>query len=125
MFEITIFDTVYPFKFGIGFVRDINKRVQKTMEDTNKKQDMGLQYAIAGLMDEDPLELVDILMTANKTETPRITSAKLESYLEDESTDMSALCAEVLDFLRRNNATKKMANAVVEMVEAQRAKQEQ
>lgn len=125
MFEINIFDTVYPFKFGIGFVRDINKRVLKNVEDTNKKQEMGLQYAIAGLMDEDPIELIDILLTANKTETPRVTTAKLEAYLEDASTDIGALCAEILDFLRQNNATKKMANAVVEMVDAQRAKQNQ
>lgn len=120
MFELTIFDTVYSFKFGIGFVREINKRVLKDVEDTNKKQEMGLQFAIAGLIDEDPVELVDILELANKTEKNRITRAKLEAFVEDPETDISAVCATVLDFLRQNNATKKIANAVVEMVEAQK-----
>ena len=125
MFEITISDNVYGFKFGIGFVREINKRFYKTADDTNKKQEMGLQYAVAGLMDEDPIELIDILLLANKTENPRITPAKLEAYLEDENTDISALCAEILDFFKRSNATKKMTNAVMEMVEAERAKMNQ
>lgn len=125
MFELTIDGNVYSFKFGIGFVRDINKRVLKPIEDTNKKQEMGLQYAVAGLMDEDPIELVDILLTANKTENPRITAAKLEAYLEDEDTDISALCKDVLDFFKRSNATKSVANAVAEMVEKQRASQNQ
>lgn len=125
MFELTINDAVYQFKFGIGFVRDINKRVQKDVEDTNKKQELGLQFAVAGLIDEDPVDLVDILELANKTENPRIPRAKLEAYIEDNNTDISALCAEVLDFLRQNNATKKTANAVVAMVEAEREKANQ
>ena len=125
MFELTIGDSVYSFKFGIGFVRDINKRVLKSVEDTNKKQELGLQYAVAGLIDEDPIELVDILLTANKTENPRITAAKLESYLEDESTDMSALCNSVLDFFARSNATKKVTNSVLEMVAKQTENQNQ
>lgn len=125
MFELTIGGNIYSFKFGIGFVRDINKRVLKDVDGTNKKQELGLQYAVAGLIDEDPLEVVDILLTANKTENPRITAAKLESYLEDESTDMSALCNEVLDFFKRSNATKKMTNSVLEMVAKQTENQNQ
>ena len=125
MFELNINGTVYSFKFGIGFVREINKRVLKPVEDTNKKQELGLQYAVAGLIDEDHIELIDILDIANKTEKPRIYRGALDAYMEDESTDIGALCAEVLGFFKENNATKKTANAVVEMVEAQKAQANQ
>lgn len=124
MFELTIDNDIYSFKFGIGFVRDINKRVVTPVDGTNKKQELGLQYAVAGLIDEDPLEVVDILLTANKTENPRITAAKLEAYIEDESTDFSAMCKNILDFFKRGNATKKLTASIVEMVEREKAKQE-
>lgn len=122
MFELTINDVVYQFKFGIGFVRDINKRVTKDIEGTSAKQELGLQYAIAGIIDEDAVALVDVLDMANKTEKPRVTRQKLESYIEDEDTDIEALCKEIMDFLSKANATKKVAKALVEMVEAEKAK---
>ena len=123
MFELTIKDTVYQFKFGLGFTREVNKQVRKPMEGMpDEKQDVGLQFAVASLIDEDPCALVDILDVANKTEKPRVTRALLDEYIEDESTDIDALFKDVLDFLCRANATKKTAQAVLEMVEAEKAK---
>lgn len=124
MFELTINDVVYQFKFGMGFMREINKRVTKPIEGTNKQQEMGLQYAVAGLIDEDPAELVEVLAIANKTENRRISRNALDAYIEDEDTDVSAVCAEVLDFLSKANATKKIAVAVMEAVENEKRKQE-
>ena len=124
MFELTINDVVYQFKFGLGFVREINKKVSKT-DGNNAKQELGLQYAVAGLIDEDPLALVDILDLANKTEKPRVTRNLLDAYIEDEDTDLSALFADVLDFFGKSNATRKMTEAVKTMVEAEKAKQKQ
>lgn len=123
MLEITINETVYQFKFGLGFMREINKTKSKPIEGMpGEKQDVGLQFAVASLIDEDPMALVDILDLANKTEKPRVTRALLDGYIEDESTDIEALFKEVLDFLCRANATKKTALAVLEMVEAEKAK---
>ena len=124
MFELTINDVVYQFKFGLGFVREINKKVSKT-DGNNAKQELGLQYAVAGLIDEDPLALVDILDLANKTEKPRVTRNLLDAYIEDENTDISALFADVLGFFEKSNATKKIVAAVQEMVAAEKAKQDQ
>ena len=125
MFELTINEQVYQFKFGLGFMREINKQKSKPIEGMpNEKQDVGLQFAIASLIDEDPIALVDILDIANKTEKPRVTRALLDSYIEDENTDIDALFKELLDFLCRANATKKAAKAVMDMVEAERAKAE-
>lgn len=123
MLELTIKDKVYGFKFGLGFVREINKTMSKPIEGvTNGKQDVGLQFAIAAILDEDPVGLVDVLDVANKTESPRVTKKLLDEYIEDESTDLEALFAEVLDFLKSANATKKVTAAVLEMVEEAKAK---
>lgn len=123
MFELTINGTVYQFKFGLGFMREINKQISKPIDGMpDQKQEVGLQFAVASLIDEDPVALVDILDVANKTEKPRVTRAALDSYIEDESTDIEALFREVLDFLSRANATRKTTLAVMEMVEKERAK---
>lgn len=126
MFELTINDQVYQFKFGLGFMREINKQVRKPIEGMpGEMQDVGLQFAVASLIDEDPVALVDVLDIANKTEKPRVTKAALDAYIEDESTDIDALFKEVLDFLCKANATKKIALAVMNMVEAEKAKANQ
>jgi ActR/RegA family two-component response regulator len=125
MFELTINESIYQFKFGMGFMREINKTVTKPIDGINKQQEMGLQYAVAGLIDEDPAALVDVLLIANKTEKNRVTKNALDAYIENEETDVSAVCAEVLDFLSKANATKKVTVAVMEAVENEKQKQAQ
>lgn len=120
MFELTINGEVYQFRFGIGFVRDINKQKKRAVEGMDEKQDCGLQFAVASLIDEDPIGLIDILELANKTEKPRVTRSLLDSYIDDETTDLEALFAEVLDFFKNSNATKKTTLAVMELIEEQK-----
>lgn len=122
MFELTINNMVYKFRFGMGFVRDIDKTEKLTGED-GKEHNAGLQYAVAALMDEDVIKLVDILDIANKTEKPRITRNELDRYIEDENTDITRLCEELLDFFKHGNATKKKTEAVIALVEAEKQKQ--
>jgi hypothetical protein len=124
MFELTIRDKVYQFRFGMGFVREIEKTRQQKA-DNGITQNVGLQYAIAALIDEDPIEVVNILEIANKTEKDRVTKPLLDEYIEDENTDVDALFAEVLDFLKKANATKKTAAELVEMFEKRNQQNEQ
>lgn len=125
MFELTIDGKVYPFKFGVGFVREIDKKVSKAIDGLpDKKQNMGLQFAVAAVIDKDPVELVNILDLANKTEKPRVTRDQLDSYIDDESTDFDQLCEEVLDFLKSSNATRKTTLAVLKEVEKAKTAQE-
>ena len=121
MFEITIKDTVYQFKFGLGFVREIDKTQQQKL-DNGAVQNMGLQYAVASIIDEDPIALVDILEIANKTEKPRVSRAMLDEYIEDENTDLDKLFKDVLDFFERSNSTKKKTAQILELVEKEKAK---
>lgn len=124
MFELTIKDTVYSFKFGMGFLRDINKMLGKPMDGIpNEKQNVGLQYKIGGIIDGDVEALVDVLDIANKTQDPRISRKLLDEYIDDENTDIDRLFEDVLDFLKRTNATKKTTMQLLEMVEREKAKQ--
>jgi len=119
MMELEIKGKVYQFNFGMGFLREINKTVNAPMNGLNAKKNMGLKYMVAGLMDGEPDTLVEVLEAANKGQSPRVTRDLLDTYIDDENTDLDALFAEVLDFLKRTNATKKAVADLEKMMEDQ------
>lgn len=122
MLEFNINEKVYGFKFGLGFVREINKKMTKPMEGVpGQVQEVGLQYYIGCMFDEDPVALAEVLEIANKTESPRITKKEIDAFIEDENTDIDDVFKQVRDFLEVANATKKQYKALLEMVEAQKA----
>lgn len=122
MFELTINEVVYPFHFGMGFMREINKKVGTPVEGLQDvKKNIGLQYMVAGVIDGDVEALVDILDVANKAQNPRVTRSLLDSYIDNTETDVDALFDEVLDFLKHANATKKTVATILEAVERQKA----
>lgn len=124
MFELTINNEVYQFNFGMGFLREINKDVGAPVEGLpGVKKNIGLSYHVAGVIDGDLESLVKVLDTANKNLKPRVSAAMLDAYIDDPDTDVEKLCAEVLDFLRNANATKKTVTGIMESIEAQKAKQ--
>ena len=57
---------------------------------------------MAGIMDGDLEQLEEVLDTANKDMNPRVTKPLLDTYIEEESTDIDSLFDEVLDFLEKN-----------------------
>lgn len=123
MFELTINDVVYQFQFGMGFLREINKLVGRPVDGIpDAKQNIGLQYKVAGIIDGDLEALVDVLDIANKNQKPRVTRTLLDSYIDDENTDVDRLLADVLDFLSKTNATKKITVALMDAAEKERAK---
>ncbi len=122
MLEFTINGKVYGFKFGLGFVREINKKMTKPMEGVpGEVQEVGLQYYIGCMFDEDVVALAEVLDVANKTESPRITKKEIDAFIEDENTDIDDVFKQVRDFLEVANATKKTYKQLLEMVEAQKA----
>lgn len=123
MFELTINEKVYQFNFGFGFMREIDPKITKKIEDVNGKvQNMGLQFAIAGILDGDVNELAEVLEAANKGYEPRITRKEIEEFIENSNTDLDKLLADVLDFLRTANCTKKTVAKLEEMLEEEKAK---
>ena len=121
--ELTINNTVFKFRFGMGFLREINKRVTVPVDGLkNVKQNIGLRYYISGILDNDVESLVEVLDIANKTESPRLTKAALDSYIESDDTDVDELFWQVIDFLKSANATRKTTGIMLETLEAQRKK---
>ena len=108
----------------MGFLREINKRVEVTFdEDTGAKRNIGLYYTIIDLMDGVLETLEDVLLAANQSEHPRLQRTALDAYLEDENTDVDQLFADVLDFFERANCTKNTLTKVREFVEKRQAEQ--
>lgn len=125
MMELTINGEVYQFCFGMGFLREINKRVSVPVDKIpDVKRNIGLSYLISGVIDRDPEDLVSLLEAANKSLTPRVTRQLLDSYIDDPETDIDALFEQVIDFLKSANATKKTTLDLLEEVKRQKAKRE-
>lgn len=117
MFELTISGEVYQFNFGMGFLRKINKKVNQPVDglkDVNK--DIGLGYTVLLLIDRDVEALVDVLLASNEG-TKRVTQKMLDDYIDNEVEDIERLFVEVLDFLKRANATKKRTIELMEEAE--------
>lgn len=125
MFELTINDKVYSFNFGIGFLKDIDPTITKPIDGIKgKAQNMGLQYAIGGVMDCNVIDIADVLVRANKGYDPRITLKEVEAWLDDPETDIEELSEKLLDFFKSANATKKLTLNLIEAVEKEKAKAE-
>lgn len=126
MMELTINGQVYQFNFGMGFLREANKTVSEKINNaTDKKKDVGATYMIAGIIDGDPEDLVNALDLANKGQSPRVTRALLDSYIEDPDTDIDQLFEDTLVFLERANATKKIVERLKKRIEEAKAQQNQ
>ena len=126
MFELTINGQVYEFNFGMGFMREVNKRIGRPVDGLpNVKKNVGLQWLIGGVIDGDVEELVELLDTANKGQNPRVTKALLDSYIDNECEDIDKLFDDVLGFLKTANATKKTTEMLLAEVEKQKANQTQ
>ena len=124
MFELTINDTTYQFNFGMGFMREIDPTVTKPIDDVKGKvQNMGLQFAVAGIIDNDVATLSDVLVRANKGFTPRVTQKEIDSFIEDENTDIDKLFDDVLGFLKTANVTKKTTLTLLETIEKEKEKE--
>lgn len=107
MFEITINNTTYQFNFGIGFVREIDKTMQRPVDGMpDVKENIGLSIKIGQVIGRDVIALVDVLELANKGKEPRVTTQILEDYIDDPNTDIDKLFEDVIDFFRNANATK-------------------
>lgn len=123
MFELTIKDKVYGFKFGMGFLRKLNATLKQPVEGLkNAEENIGLRFKLAYVMEGDLEALVDVLLAANAGQEPRATREILDEYIE-ECPDIDALFEDVLDFLRNANVTKKAMAKLDEAAAEQKKKQ--
>lgn len=124
MMELTINGQVYEFNFGMGFLREVNKKATAQVDGVKgAERNLGLRMAVAGIVDGDVETLVDVLDLANKGRDPRATKTVLDSYIDDPDTDIDKLFEDVMDFLKKTNATRKTTVAFLEEVEEQKQNQ--
>lgn len=119
-FEIEMNGTMYAFNFGMGFLKAINSRATEKVPNSNYSVNVGAKYLMAQVMSDDVEALFDVLMTANKGENPRLTTKELESYIEDEATDIEALFKQVVDFFGKANATKMIYKELQSLTEMEK-----
>ena len=117
MMELQIKGQVYQFKFGFGFMREIDKQ-QIVKAPNGTQQNIGFQMVVGGILDGDAQALEDVLLLANKGQEPRLTADVLEEYIEDEETDVDALFDGVIDFLKKSNVSKKKTLNLLKQAEA-------
>lgn len=118
MFELTINGEVYQFKFGIGFVREMNRAAQIPVPGIpGASQEVGFALVVTKILDGDVVALADALEIANKGFKPRATRTLIEGYIDDESTDIDELFSTVTDFLEKANATKQITKKMREALE--------
>jgi len=123
MFEIEMNGTVYKFKFGMGFLRTVEEKAKVPVEGMPGQQvNAGLQMLIGHMLQYDTDELAELLYLANQGFEPRVTRKTIDAYIDDEDTDIDALFEQVMDFLKRSNATKKKVTEFLAQAEKNQTK---
>lgn len=112
MFELTINGEVYQFKFGMRFVREMNKRVTRKIEGLEDEEQIGLSMYIARVLDQNLDALYDVLFEANAGQTPRLKQPAFDEWIEDENTDIEEVFKQVQGFFEKSNCTKIMYSRV-------------
>ena len=118
MFELVMKDVAYPLNFGMGFVRKIDKRINIPVDGLpGVKKDIGLNYAIMSILNNDVVVLANVIDLANEGQTPRLTPRAIDEFLEDESTNIDEVFEKVIGFFKSANCTHKAAIQVLNALE--------
>ena len=111
--QLTINDKDYTFKFGLRFVRELDKQI--TTNENGIEFGVGTAIKLAQLVNaKDLAALSDVLLVANQTETPRIKAVDLDNFIEEHE-DVEGLLKEVIAELEASNATSSKVKTVREM----------
>lgn len=114
--ELIINGIAYEFKFGMAFLREIDKR--HTREANGVVQNVGLAYKVAELTDYNLEALFDVLFIANKGFMPRLDQKAFDTWIEDEGTDVEEVFKTVLGFLEASNCTAIMTKRILTAMES-------
>lgn len=111
----------YPVRFGMGFLRSINKTLSTPVQNIpGAKKDIGLSWHMANILDGDLESLCLVLKTANQTETPKLSDKILVDWIEDEGTDIDQVLSQVIGFLETANVSKKQLKTLMEEIKKQK-----
>lgn len=117
MYSLEINGTNYPLTFGFSFMQKMNKKLTRKDDGTGQTESLGLEYVIAKIKDGDIETLVDVIMTANATESEKVNKQELIQWIENDETDIEKVFEEVDGFFAKANCTKRAYKNVLEMVD--------
>lgn len=101
--QLTIKDKTHQIKFGIKFVRELDKRHQMARDGI--EFGAGLEITAPMLLTKKLTTLADYLYLGISTESPRPSQKDIDDYL-DSCEDIEALFDEVIEELEQSNASK-------------------
>lgn len=105
----------YPLSFGIDFIREMDKRHQ--IDAQGFPLGAGLQSAVIYLVQENPVILEDIILSATHTLKSVPKKADIEAWIEDQEDDLEKVFADFLSALKTAPMTKKKTVQMVEAME--------
>ena len=95
---------VYEEKFGMGLMRELNKRYKIEKEGMSFAID--LQAVLSEIYAGNVVSLSELLTLANKTESDKFTQAQLDEAFENVEIDVEKTFDDVTDALKESNVTK-------------------
>lgn len=113
--ELAIKDKVYSVKFGIRFVRELDKVFG--LERDGIKLGMALTTKLPALYMRDVVALADVLYYGTVTESPRPSLVAIEDYIDGHE-DIEQLFEAVLAEIEAGNAGKLLSQKLKEQAEA-------
>lgn len=101
--QLNIKGKEYDLNFGIGFLRELDKRY--FIERNNMKFGASMDFKIPLLLAGDTVTLSDIIYAGTHAYKSRPSQPDVDAYI-DEVEDIDKLLEEVVDELKKSNATK-------------------
>lgn len=111
---LSINEKEYEVHFGMAFIRALDNKYY-TKGVGNAQFGMGLEVVIPKIMTGDVIALAEILYEGTASEKMRPTLKVIDNYI-DTFDDIDALFDEVIDELKKQNATKKRSIKILESI---------
>lgn len=95
----------YRVKFGVGFVRELDKKYYTMNKSGTVKFGLGLETQVPILLSGDLVALSEFLFLGTCTEENRPVQKEVDEYI-DRAEDVESLFNEVIKELKESNATR-------------------
>lgn len=115
--QIKINGKSYELNFGIRWVNLMNQK--HNINQNGLVQGMGINQAVASLMQYDPVGLSEIILNATWINKDRPTLADIDNYL-DTNADIYSLCNNILHEIESANVTKAQVKNVLKTMKQAR-----
>lgn len=111
----------YRVKFGIGFVRELDKKYY-VQNNASVKYGLGVETQVPLLLTGDPVTLSEFLYMGTCAEEKRPSQADIDEFL-DEVEDIEELFDSVVEELKRSNATRVKVGNLISSLKEQEEKE--